>query len=67
VPEATAARWAHHTKDIKHLPEHKRKKKAADLATLGAECVKAADMPALGGRAAKFLPHLKNRSGYIRE
>ena len=67
VPEGTAARWAHHTKDIKHLPEHKRKKKAADLATLAAECVQAAGLPAPGGRAAKFLPHPKNRSGSMRE
>ena len=29
VPEGTAERWAHHTKDMKHLPEHIRHKKSA--------------------------------------
>lgn len=28
MPKGTASRWAHETKDMKHLPEHKRKAKA---------------------------------------
>lgn len=26
LPKGTASKWAHETKDIKRLPEHKRKK-----------------------------------------
>jgi hypothetical protein len=31
IPEGTAERWAHHTKNIKHLPEHVRHKKSDDV------------------------------------
>lgn len=29
LPKGTAKRWAHHTKNIKKLPEHKQKRAAA--------------------------------------
>lgn len=34
IPEGTAERWAHHTKSIKDLPEHVKKKKTASVAAV---------------------------------